>query len=106
MITFAMVKPLGGLLHRLDIKELMDDIGSVDMSEEGATEKLGKMIIYKIIDNLEVCSDDLVKLVAAYKGVTFEEALKLDMIETVRELFSEEGFTDFFKSAVRRASRE
>ena len=119
MITFAMVKPLGGILKRLDVKALAEKIKEVDAGiaftipddkddtakERRAEEisKLGEIIIMELASRLEDIADDLVKLCAAYKDCTPDEMMRQNPLTVIKELFSEDGFGDFFKSAVQSA---
>jgi hypothetical protein len=41
-------------------------------------------------------SDDLVELVAAYRGITVKEAKKLDAMEELPAIFRESGVLSFF----------
>ncbi len=122
MITFAMVKPLGGILKRLDVKALTEKIKEVDAGiaftipddkddtakERRAEEisKLGEIIIMELASRLEDIADDLVKLCAAYKDCTPDEMMRQNPLTVLKELFSEDGFGDFFKSAVQSAIRK
>ncbi|GHV27600.1 hypothetical protein FACS18948_5250 [Clostridia bacterium] len=120
MITLNMVKPIGGLLKRLDIKTIVERLKVLDASKlsgdlpdadtdagksareerESETARLGEILLVGIAERLEDAADDLIKLCAAYKGVTFEEAAKLDALATLSEIVRESGFIPFFKSAV------
>ena len=122
MITFAMVKPLGGILKRMDVKALAEKLKDVDAGvafndpdekDEKAKErraeeigKLGEIIIVELSLRLEDVADDLVKLCAAYKECTPEEMMRQNPLAVLKELFSEDGFGDFFKSAVQSATQK
>ncbi len=106
MLTFKMVKPLGGVLKRLDTQAMVEQLKGIDIHDENAAEQVGITIVGMILPKVEDVADDLVKLVAAYKGVSFEEALEMDPLSTLKELFSEPGFSDFFRSAAGLAGRK
>lgn len=122
MVTFAMVKPLGGILKRLDVKALAEKIKAVDAEmvfnipdeadEEAKARRaaeiglLGEIIIVELSLRLEDVADDLVKLCAAYKECTPEEMMRQNPLDVLKELFSEDGFGDFFKSAVQSATQK
>lgn len=103
MLTFSMLKPLGGILKRLDSAALVDKLKDVDMGADGAAEKFGVVVAAAILPKIEDVADDVVRLAAAYKGVSFEDAQQLDPIATLKDLFKEPGLIDFFSSAARRA---
>ena len=58
-----------------------------------------------ILPQLDSVSDFLAEFVAAYKGVSVEEAEKLDAIEVIKELIGDSGVLNFFSSALRKESR-
>ncbi len=99
MISLGMVKPLGAILKKLNAKELMEKLGKIDFRNPQGQEELGKMLIGEIIEHLEDVADDLVRLCAAYKGITVAEAEKQDALKILKDLFSEDGIGDFFKRA-------
>ena len=47
-------------------------------------------------------ADDIPPLVAAYKGVSTDEASKLDAAEVIDEIIHDEGIVNFFAKALRR----
>ncbi len=104
MLTFAMIKPLGGILKRIDVASVMEAIQEVDLQQPTAAEQAGRIILTLVLPKVEDVADDLTRLCATYKGVTYDEALKLNAIGTIKELFSEAGFVDFFKRAAQSAS--
>jgi hypothetical protein len=124
MITLAMMKPIGGLLKRLDVKTLAGKVGGIDASNltlpaadsegyaaalearDAEVARLGEILIVEIAMKLEDAADDLTRLCAAYKESSFEEAQKLDAFATLKELFGESGVVDFFKFAVSTAMRK
>ena len=59
--------------------------------------KIGMNIMLKLGSKLHEVRDELVKFVAVYKEITEDEAAKVDMIEIIKELISDEDFTSFLK---------
>lgn len=60
-------------------------------------EQIGIRIVLKITSKLHLVKDELIEFIAKYKGVSEEEAKKLDMIEVVKEIVKDKEITDFFK---------
>lgn len=59
--------------------------------------KIGMNIILKLGSKLHEVRDELVKFIAIYRGISEEEATKVDMIDFIKELISDEDFTSFLK---------
>ncbi len=59
--------------------------------------KIGMNIMLKLGSKLHEVRDELIKFVAVYKEISEEEAAKVDMIEVIKELISDEDFTSFLK---------
>jgi hypothetical protein len=99
---------------KLDLTPVIDTLKSADIftdakSKEDAlaqltTEKAGELAVTAIsalLPQLDAVADFLPELVAAYKGVTVEEANNLDAFAVLEEIIHDEGMTAFFKRAVR-----
>ena len=59
--------------------------------------KIGMNIILQLGSKLHEVRDELVKFIAIYRGISEEEATKVDMIDFIKELISDEDFTSFLK---------
>lgn len=59
--------------------------------------KIGMNIILKLGSKLHEVRDELVKFIAIYRGISEEEATKVDMIDFIKELIADEDFTSFLK---------
>ena len=99
MLPLSMIKPLGAVIKRLELEPVFEEIREIDTEQEGAAEKLGMVIISSVLPHIGDAADDIVRLIAAYKGISAEEAERLDAIEAFKELFAEPGIADFFRSA-------
>lgn len=66
-------------------------------SIENIKNKIGMKIILKIGSQLHLVRDELVKFIAVYKEISEEEAEKVDIVEIIKELMNDEGFTSFLK---------
>lgn len=115
MLTIGTMPILLKIVGKLDIKPLIPMLKDLDIFEEtedkeGALaqlskEKLGVLafeIVGELAPQLGKIADDLPQLVAAYKGVSLEEASKLDAAEIINEIINDEGVRNFFKTALRK----
>lgn len=115
MLTIGTMPILLKIVAKLDMKPAIDILKNLDIfsdtdsAEEAmkqlSKEKVGVMameIIANLTPQLGKIADDLPPLVAAYKGVSIEEASRLDAAEVVNEIIHDEGITTFFARALRR----
>lgn len=115
MLTIGTMPILLKIVGKLDIKPIIAKLKDVDIfddpnSAEDATkqlskEKLGVLafeILGEITPQLGKIADDLPALAAAYKGVSIEEARKLDAAEVINDLITDEGVKTFFKRALQK----
>lgn len=59
--------------------------------------KIGMKVIMKLGSQLHNVRDELIKFIASYKEISEEEAEKVNIIEVLKELANDEGFTSFLK---------
>lgn len=114
MLNVKSMQILLRVTSKLDLTPVIDTLKSADIftdakSKEDAlaqltTEKAGELAVTAIsalLPQLDAVADFLPELVAAYKGVTVEEANNLDAFAVLEEIIHDEGMTAFFKRAVR-----
>ena len=114
MLNVKSMQILLRVTSKLDLTPVIDTLKSADIftdakSKEDAlaqltTEKAGELAataISALLPQLDAVADFLPELVAAYKGVTVEEANNLDAFAVLEEIIHDEGMTAFFKRAVR-----
>ena len=74
--------------------------GAKGQSKE-VTEKIqaqiGIKICLKIGTKLHEVKNDLISFISTYKGISEEEAKKVEIIEIIKELMKDEDFISFFK---------
>ena len=115
MLTIGTMPILLKTISKLDVKPAIEVLKSIDIftdaesAEDAAKqlsrEKVGVLAmeaVSTITPQLGKIADDLPQLVASYKGVSREEALKLDAAEVINEIIHDEGVTSFFKRALRK----
>lgn len=115
MLTIGAMPILLKIVGKLDIKPVIEKLKEVDIFKDAdnaadamkelSKEKLGVLaceMLAELTPQLGKIADDLPPLVAAYKGVSVEEAAKLDAAEVLNEIIHDEGITTFFKRALRK----
>lgn len=115
MLTIGAMPILLKIVGKLDIKPIIEKLKGVDIFDDAdsaenavkqlSKEKLGVLafeMLAEITPQLGKIADDLPALAAAYKGVSIEEAKKLDAAEVINELITDEGVKTFFKRALRK----
>lgn len=119
MLTIGTMPILLKIVAKLDISPVIERLKGADIFEEtnsaeGALKQLSKekigllgaSVIMDITPQLGKIADDLPQLVAAYKGVSIEEANKLDAAEVINELITDDGVRGFFKRALRKKAEQ
>ena len=71
--------------------------GKSDNEIKMTQNKIGMKVIMKLGSQLHNVRDELIKFIANYKEITEEEAEKVNIIEVLKELANDEGFTSFLK---------
>lgn len=97
---------------KLDLKPVVENLKGVDIFDNSGSalkqlskEKVGILameIITAITPQLGKIADDIIPLVAAYKGVSVEEASQYDAAEIINEIINDDAIRNFFKLALRK----
>lgn len=120
MLTIGTIPILLKIVSKLDMKPIIEKLKTADIFDEPtdatdamkqlSKEKVGILafdMFAEIIPQFGKIADDLPPLVAAYKGMSVEEAVKLDAAEVINEIIRDDGITTFFERALRKkAERE
>ena len=59
--------------------------------------KIGMKIVLKLGTKIHEVRNELIKFIANYKGISEEEAEKINVIDIVKELMDDKEFTSFLK---------
>jgi len=119
MLTIKTMPILLTIVSKLDIKPVIEKLKTVDIFENTKNKKdavkqlskekvgiLAAEIITDLTPQLGKVADDLPQFVAAYKGVSLEEAMELDAAEVINEIINDEGVVTFFKRALRKKAEQ
>ena len=100
MLTIGTMPILLKIVGKLDITPVIERLKGVDIFEdsdsaEGALKQLSK-------EKVGILGAEILTDIAAYKGVSLEEANKLDAAEVINEFINDDGIVNFFKNALRK----
>lgn len=82
----------------IDKMEIKNDLASMEINtgnEKSDKEELGKQLIALIISKLYKAKDEIFEFIANYKGISIEEAKKVEIIGFLKELFGMNEVVDF-----------
>lgn len=119
MLTIGTIPILFKIIGKIDIKPITQRLKEMDIFDEPtdgksaarqlSKEKVGILafeILGDITPQLGKIADDLPPLIAAYKGISVDEAKKLDAVEVISELIHDAGIRSFFKTALRKKTAQ
>lgn len=92
MITLKQGLKLSAIIDKLDIKII---------DPKASQEQIGADLMIQIMSKAHKAEQEIYAFVAETKGISAKEAEKVDLIQFVKELVSDAGVVNFFKSAVK-----
>lgn len=107
MLQISLLAPLGAVMKALDTPKMLDEIGKLDGQKivKQDPDEIGKVVLVvakHMLPKIGDITQPLAELVAAVRHISVDEAMKVDLIDFLKELFSDSGIMGFFKSAARR----
>lgn len=119
MLNVQTMQTLLRITSRLDLTPVIDVLKDADIFTDAkdkkeaiqqiTSEKAGELAVTAIsalLPQLDAVADFLPELVARYKGISIEDAAKVDAFEVIGELIHDEGMTSFFKRALRGKAKQ
>ncbi len=92
MLTLKQGIKLSAIIDKLELK----------ITDPNATqEQIGADLMMQIISKAHKAEPEIYAFVAEIKGISPEEAEKVDLVQFIKELVSDAGVRSFFKSAVK-----
>lgn len=92
MLTIKQGIKISAIIDKLDMK----------ITDPKATqEQVGADLIMQIVSKAHRAEQEIYNLVAEIKGVTIKDAEQVDLVEFIKDILSNAGIMDFFKSAVK-----
>ena len=92
MLTLKQGLKLSAIIDKLDLK-ITDP--------KASQEQIGADLIMQIISKAHKAEKEIYAFVAEAKGITPQEAEKVDLVQFIKEIASDAGVVNFFKSAVK-----
>lgn len=119
MLNVQTMQTLLRITSRLDLTPVIDVLKDADIFTDAkdkkeaiqqiTSEKAGELAVTALsalLPQLDAVADFLPELVARYKGISIEDAAKVDAFEVIDELIHDEGMTSFFKHALRGKAKQ
>ena len=97
MLTLKQGLKLSAIIDKLDLK-IADPKADAN--------KVGADLMMQIISKAHKAEQEIYAFVAETKGITPQEAEKVDLVQFIKEMASDTGVVNFFKSAVKSKDRE
>lgn len=92
MLTLKQGLKLSAIIDKLDLK-ITDP--------KASQEQIGADLMMQIISKAHKAEKEIYAFVAEAKGITPQEAEKVDLMQFIKEIASDAGVVNFFKSAVK-----
>ncbi len=92
MLTLKQGLKLSAIIDKLDLK-ITDP--------KASQEQIGADLMMQIISKAHKAEKEIYAFVAEAKGITPQEAEKADLVQFIKEIASDAGVINFFKSAVK-----
>lgn len=118
MLRVATMPFLATIVGKIDLKPIIGKVKDIDIYDEKEengviTRKLNKEkvgilgaeILAELLPQLGAISSELIPLVAAYKGISEEEAVNVDAIEVITEIVHDKSLVNFFKLLLQKAGK-
>jgi len=97
MLTLKQGLKLSAIIDKLDLK-IADP--------KADAEKIGSDLLMQIVAKAHKAEQEIYAFVAEIKGITPQEAENVDLVQFIKEMASDTGVVNFFKSAVKSKDRE
>lgn len=83
------------IIDKMGIKDEIVSISVESGNPEEDNRELAQKLFSIIISKLYLVENDLYEFIAEYKGISIDEAKKVNIITLVKELFQTDGAVDF-----------
>lgn len=113
MLTIGATPALLTIISKIDLKPVIAKLQELDIFDEKQDAPTGEQLAMMfaemftaIAPQLGKIADDIPRFVAAYKGISIEEANKIDLGEFINEIKNDEGIKNFFITALKRRAEQ
>jgi predicted peroxiredoxin len=85
----------------LKLSAIIDKLDLKITDPKADTNKVGADMMMQIISKAHKAEQEIYAFVAETKGITPQEAEKVDLVQFIKDMASDTGVMNFFKSAVK-----
>ena len=86
---------LSAIIDKMEIGQDLKNMVVETGNEEKDKEEIGKQLIVLLITKLHKAKEEVYNFISEYKGISVEEAKKVNAIEVIKEVLAVDGTTDF-----------
>lgn len=94
-LNTEMIMNLSACIDKMEIGEELRKMEVNTGDPKKDNEELSKQLLILIISKLYKAKEEIYEMVATYKGITIEEAKKIEIIPIIQEILGVEGTKDF-----------
>lgn len=87
------------LKQGLKVSAIVDKLEIKITNPEGSEEQVGSDLLIQIVNKAHRAESEIIAFVAEMKKCSIEEAENVELVAFVKEIASDSGIKDFFKSA-------
>lgn len=94
-LNTEMIMHLSACIDKMEIGQELKKMEVNTGDSKKDNEELSKQLLILIISKIYKAKDEIYELIADYKGITVEEAKKVEIIPIIQEILGIEGIQDF-----------
>jgi predicted GTPase len=116
MLTLKQGIKISAIIDKLELKISIpkEDTSKKDTSKKDSTknglemrqQEVGFDLMVQVVSKAHKAEKEIYAFVAEIKKCTLEEAEDVDLMEFIKDIFSDSSVVDFFKSAVKSKAQE
>lgn len=94
-LNTEMIMHLSACIDKMEIGQELRKMEVNTGDSKKDNEELSKQLLILIISKIYKAKDEIYEMIADYKGITVEEAKKVEIIPIIQEILGIEGIQDF-----------
>lgn len=94
-LNTEMIMHLSACIDKMEIGQELKEMEVNTGDSKKDNEELSKQLLILIISKIYKAKDEIYEMIADYKGITIEEAKKVEIIPIIQEILGIEGIQDF-----------
>ena len=94
-LNTEMIMHLSACIDKMEIGQELKKMEVNTGDSKKDNEELSKQLLILIISKIYKAKDEIYEMIADYKGITVEEAKKVEIIPIIQEILGIEGIQDF-----------